>query len=95
MINLLYTLPLLLHKDACMFWSWICSFNFKTDKVLGKDFVRCDMNDITISHAMCIEKNTVYYVISLRERRNGFRKPLCEINSIKTDNIDGYIMKSL
>ena len=28
-----------------------------------KVFVRCDMNDVTIPHALCIE----YYVISFRE----------------------------
>ena len=46
---------------------------------------------------------TVYFVISFREGWYGFRKPqcgdpehritLCEIYSIKTDNIDGYIIK--
>ena len=62
------------------------------------------MNDVTIPHALCIEKNIVYNVISFRERWYGFRKPqygypehritLCEINSIKTDNIDGYIINT-
>ena len=52
--------------------------------------------------SLCIEKNIVHFVISFRERWYGFRKPQCgdpehwltlfEINSIKTDNIDGYIM---
>ena len=46
---------------------------------------------------------TVYYVISFREGWYGFRKPQCgdpehritlwEIYSIKTENIDGYIIK--
>ena len=53
-------------------------------------------------HALCIEKNIVFYVISFWEEWYGFRKPqcgdpehritLCEIYSIKTDNIDGYII---
>ena len=60
------------------------------------------MNDATIPNALCIEKNIVYYVISFREGRYGFRKPQCgdpeyqitlfEINRIMTDNIDGYII---
>ena len=63
------------------------------------------MNDAAIPHAMCIEKKIVYYVISIREGRYGFRKQQCgdpehqitlfEINSINTDNIDGYIIKLL
>ena len=74
-------------------------FTLKTDKVLQTDFVWCDMNDVTIPHAMT---NIVYYVISFREGWNGFRKPqcgdlehqitLCEMNSIKTNNIDGYMI---
>ena len=62
------------------------------------------MNDVTIPDALCIEKNIVYYVISFREGWYGLKKPqssdpehwitLCEINSIKTNNIDGYIIKS-
>ena len=53
-------------------------------------------------HALCIEKNIVFYVISFTEGWYGFRKPQCgdqehritpcEIYSIKTDNIDGYII---
>ena len=72
--------------------------HFETEKVLGT----CTDLLVTIPHALCIEKNIVYYVISFREGRYGFRKPkcgdpenritLCEINSIKTDNIDGYII---
>ena len=41
-------------------------FHFETDKVLGTDFVWCDMN-ATIPYAMCIEENSVFYVISFRE----------------------------
>ena len=64
-----------------------------------------NMNDVTIPHELCIEKNIVYYVISFREGWYRFRKlqngdpehqiTLCEFNSIKTaDNIDaiGYII---
>ena len=75
---------------------------FETDKVLGKDIIRCNLNDVTIPHALCIEKNILYYVICFREGWYGFRKTkccdpehritLCEINSIKTDNIGGYII---
>ena len=56
------------------------------------------MNDVTMPHALCIEKHIMYYFISFREGWYGFRKPqcgdpehritLCEINSIKNDNID-------
>ena len=66
--------------------------------MLSTDFLRRDMNDVTILHALCIEKNIGY-----REGWYGFRKPqcgdpehritLCEIYSIKTKNIDGYIIK--
>ena len=86
-------------RDACMFRSRICKFHFKTDKVFGTDFLRCDVNDITRPHALCIEKN------SFRKGRYGIRKPQCgdpehritlgEIYSIKTDNIDGYIIKKV
>ena len=39
----------------------------QTEKDLGTDFVQCDMNDVTIPHELCIEKNMVYHVISFRE----------------------------
>ena len=54
-------------KDVFMFRSRICMFHFETVKVLQPNFVWCDMNDPTIPHALCIEKNIVYYVISFRE----------------------------
>ena len=41
--------------------------HFETDKVLCTDFVRCDLNDVTIPHALCIEKNIVFYVIGFIE----------------------------
>ena len=46
--------------------SRICSLYFKTETIFGKYFVQCDMNDVTIPHALCIEKHIVYYVISFR-----------------------------
>ena len=49
-------LKLKFQKDAFMFWSRVCRFYFETDKVLGADFVRCDMNNVTIPYALCIEK---------------------------------------
>ena len=49
-------------RDAFMLRNMNYRLHFETDKVLCTDFVRCDMNDVT----MCIEKNTVYYVISYR-----------------------------
>ena len=52
-------------KDEFMFRSRICRFYFETDKVLSTDFVLCNMNDVTIPHELCIEKNILYYVISL------------------------------
>ena len=73
--------------------------DFETDKVLCTYFARYDMNDVTIPHA-----NIVSYVISFREGWYGFRKPqcgdpehritLCEIYSIKTENIDGYMINN-
>ena len=88
-------------KDVFMFRIRICRFHFETDKVVRIDFVWCDMNDATITHALCIEKNIVYYVISFRKVRKAqcgdaeCRITLFEINSIKTDNIDWYIIKRL
>ena len=38
-------------------------FHFETDKKI----LVCDINDVTIPHALCIEKNIVYYIISFRE----------------------------
>ena len=84
-------------KDAFMLRSRICMFRLK-----HTDFVWCDMTDVIISYALCIEKNIVYCIISFREGWYGFRNPqccnpehqitLCEINSIKSDNIDGYLI---
>ena len=54
-------------KDVFMLRNMICRLHFETEKVLGTYFVWCDMNDATIPHALCIEKNIVYYVISFRE----------------------------
>ena len=81
-----------------MFRSMICRFHFETDKVLSTD-----MNEVTIVYVMhFVLKNIVYYVIGFRKGFYGFRKPqcgdlehwitLCEINSIKSDNIDGYMI---
>ena len=88
----------MLQRHTFMLISMIHRLHFETDKVLGTDFVRCDMNDVTIPHALCIDKNIVYYVISFREGCYGFRKPqcgdpehritLCKIITIKTDKID-------
>ena len=50
-----------------MFRNIIYRFHFETDKVIDTDFVQCDMNDVTILHILCIEKNIMYYVISFRE----------------------------
>ena len=47
--------------------SSICRFHFEMDNVLGTDFVRCDMNDVTILHALCIEK-TLCTTSSVSER---------------------------
>ena len=58
-------------KDMLMLRSRICRLHFETDKVLDTvldtDFVWCDMNDVTIPHVLCIEKNIVFFVISFRE----------------------------
>ena len=43
---------------------------FETDKYLVQI-----LNDVTIPHALCIEKNIVYYIIGFREGLYGFRKP--------------------
>ena len=37
-----------------MFRSRICRFHIETDKVLSTDFVRCDINDVTITGTSCI-----------------------------------------
>ena len=55
-------------RDAFMLRKYeLYRLHFETEKVLGTYFVWCDMNDATIPHALCIEKNIVYYVISFRE----------------------------
>ena len=74
-----------------MICSRICRCHYETDKVLDTDFVRCDINDLTIPHALCIEKNIVYYVISSKRGKPQCGDPdywitLCEIISIKIDN---------
>ena len=40
---------------------------FETDKVHGTDFVQCDINEVTIPHALCIEKKYCVLLISFRE----------------------------
>ena len=40
---------------------------FEADKELSTYFIRCDMNDIRIPHALCIEKSIVNYIIGFRE----------------------------
>ena len=78
-------------------------FHFETDKVLGTDFVWWDMNDVTIPHAFVLRK-TLCTTSSVSERgdmdseNHSVVDPvhwitLCENNSIKTENIDGYIIK--
>ena len=47
-------------KDVFMLRSRICRLHFETEKIFGKDFVRCDMNNVTIPHALYIEKHIVY-----------------------------------
>ena len=49
-----------------MLRSRICR-HLETEKVLGTYFVRCDMNDVTIPHALCIEK-TLCTTSSVSER---------------------------
>ena len=41
-------------KDMFLLRNSICRFHFETEKELGADFVSCDMNLVTISHALCI-----------------------------------------
>ena len=60
-------------KDAFMFGSRICRFHFETDKVLGTDFVLCNMNDVTIPHELCIEKE--HCVLRHQSQRGVTRAP--------------------
>ena len=46
-------------KHVFMISIRICGLHFETKKVLSTDFVWWDMNDFTIPHALCIEKNIV------------------------------------
>ena len=97
-------LKLTFQKDAFMFWSRVCRFYFETDKVLGADFVRCDMNNVTIPYALCIEKKTLCTSSSVSERGDMDSEnhsvvirsieSHSEIDSIKTDNIDEYIINN-
>ena len=54
-------------KDAFMLRSRMCSLHFEKDKVLCTDFVRCDMNDVTILHAFVLRK-TLCTTSSVSER---------------------------
>ena len=47
--------------------SRICRLHFEPEKVLGKDLLQCDMKEVTIPHALCFEKNIVFYIINFRE----------------------------
>ena len=72
-------------------------FHFETGKVRGTYFERCDMNDVTISYALCIKKNTVYNTVLRHQFHRGVN-PSVVIRSIESklprpDNIDGYIIK--
>ena len=84
-------------KDAFMLRSRICRLHFETDKVLCTYFVRYDMNDVTIPHAFVLRK-TLCTTSSVSERGKPqcgdpeHRITLCEIYSIKTENIDMYII---
>ena len=54
-------------KDAFMLRSRMCRLHFEKDKVLCTDFVRCDMNDVTILHAFVLRK-TLCTTSSVSER---------------------------
>ena len=41
-------------KDAFMFRSRICRFHFERDKLIGTDFVLCNVNDFTIPHVLTL-----------------------------------------
>ena len=70
-----------------MLSSKICRFHFETGKVLCTYFVLCDMNDVTISHALCIEKKKHCVVIRSIESHS------VKSNISRPDNIDGHIIK--
>ena len=50
-----------------MLRSRICRLQFETEKVLGTDSLRCDMNDVTIPHTFVLRK-TLCTTSSVSER---------------------------
>ena len=91
-------------KNLFILKSRICRLHF--EKRESTWYIFCTMRYEWRHNTSCIVywEKLVYYVISFREGWYGFRKPqcgdpehrikLCEINSIKNDNIDGYIINS-
>ena len=84
----------IIQKDAFMLRSRICRFIWKLIK-----YIRCDMNDVTIPHAFVLRK-TLCTTSSVSERgdidsenHSVVIRSIYEIYSIKTENIDGYIIK--
>ena len=81
-------------KDVLMLRSRICRLQFETEKVLGTDLLRCDMNDVTIPHTFVLRK-TLCTTSSVSERGEPqcgdpeHRIKLCEIYSMKLITLVG------
>ena len=72
-------------KDAFMLRSRICRLHFET--------VQYDMNDVTIPHAFALcTTSSVSERGDMDSENPEHRITLCKIYSIKTENIDGYII---
>ena len=81
--------------------SYTCRFNFEADIVLCTVFARCNTNDVTIPHVLCIEKKHCVLhhqfqrgVIWIQKTTPWWSRASDHTlwnNSIKTENIDGYI----
>ena len=61
------------YQNVFMVGSRVSRFFFKQKKHLIR--ILWDINNVTISYALCIEKYIVYYVISFRMGWYEFRKP--------------------
>ena len=57
--------------------SYTCRFNFEADIVLCTVFARCNTNDVTIPHVLCIEKKHCVLRHQFQRGVIGFRKPHC------------------
>ena len=76
-----------------MLSSRICRLHFETEKVLGNEW-RHNTSCIVYWEKHCVLRHQFQRGVKPQCGDPGHRITLCEINSIKTDNIDGYIINT-